>query len=162
MNELDAGEDAGSPLALPAHLLAVLERTAVREAILRYATAVDRRDHRLLARCFTEDVHCVFEGQDIGRGVDKVIDYITANAAHMVILDFAHMLTNISVDLDGDRAHAESDALSYLITETDGETRIRLRGLRYVDDLVRSDGDWRICDHVHRPVWQHMLPVTVL
>jgi ketosteroid isomerase-like protein len=147
---------------LPQHLRDLLDRAAVRETILQYATAVDRGDQALLAQCFTEDVHCVFEGEDIGRGVDRIIAYIGSNAARFTIVGFAHMLSNIAVELDGDRAHAEAYALSYLITEVDGGTSLRLRGLRYIDELVRRGDRWLICDHLHRPVWEERFPVTVL
>ncbi|HEV7679878.1 MAG TPA: nuclear transport factor 2 family protein [Candidatus Dormibacteraeota bacterium] len=147
---------------LPQHVLDLLDRAAVREAVVRVATAIDRHDNELLARCFTEDVHCVFQGEDVGPGVDRVIAYMTTNAAPLVIVDFAHMLSNIAVELDGDVAHAEADALSYLITDTGAGTQIRLRGLRYVDQLVRTRDGWRIRDHVHRPIWEQRFPVTVL
>jgi hypothetical protein len=143
---------------LPQHLIGVLDRTAVREAMLRYATAIDRRDDALLAACFAEDVHCVLEGIDL-RGVDDVVSFISTNLARPPIVGFAHMLNNIAVDIDGDRAHAETDALSYLITDAGEGARLRLRGLRYVDELVRGDDGWLIRDHVHRPVWEHTFPV---
>jgi hypothetical protein len=30
-----------------------------------------------------------------------------------------------------------------------------VRGIRYIDDLVRTDGGWRIARREHRTLWQY-------
>ena len=59
---------------------ALLEKAAIRETLLRYAAGIDRRDWDLMLSCFTEDVWAIFQGNDLGRGRDKILAYINTAA----------------------------------------------------------------------------------
>ena len=53
-----------------------------------------------------------------------------------------HCITTHSCEIDGDTAHAESYVV-FASVEKDGKT-VRLGGGRYIDRLVRRNGEWRI------------------
>ena len=59
----------------------LLEKAAIRETLLRYAAGIDRRDWDLMLSCFTEDVWANFQGNDLGRGRDKILAYINTAAS---------------------------------------------------------------------------------
>jgi hypothetical protein len=137
------------------------DKAQIRETLLRYAAGVDRKDWALMSSCFTEDTDGVWNGVEL-HGTQAIVDYINQAAAKFVIRSSAHMFTNIYIELDGDGARSEVYGLAYLVGEHEGgETFMRLRGLRYRDELVRHDGDWRIRRRNLSADWELQTPVTV-
>ena len=61
-------------------------------------------------------------------------------------------MTNTSVDVNGDCAHAESYYLCVL--RRDDKGRLLANGGRYVDRLERRDGEWRIARRVVVMEWE--------
>jgi hypothetical protein len=60
-------------------------------------------------------------------------------------------MANTVIDLHGDVAHAETQAVASLASAAEG---LVTRGLRYSDELVRTASGWRIAHRVHRCVWE--------
>jgi len=42
-----------------------------------------------------------------------------------------------------------------VVDDGGGKGRIRVRGLRYIDDFVKTPEGWRIRHRVHIPIWQY-------
>ena len=118
------------------------ERLAIEDLFVRYTTALDRGDVETLVDCFTPDG--ALDSPAVG-----------SHAGHAAIRAFAerfaefnrrgsqlrHVISNLAVDLDGDRARATCYLLNILTR--DGESRLLAPG-RYECDLVKSaDGRWR-------------------
>jgi SnoaL-like domain len=118
------------------------DREAITDLIYRYCRAMDRIDreqgyaiwHSDGTADYGEEVY-----QGTGRGfVDHVCDQ------HARLLRHSHQVTNIVIELDGDRAGSESyytTALRMLRGETMNE--ICVWG-RYVDRWSKRDGRWGI------------------
>ncbi len=144
---------------------ALMEKAEIRETLLRYAAGIDRRDWDLMLSCFTDDVWAIFQGNDLGRGRDKILAYINTAAAGFRIVSSIHMLANMYIELDGARATADTYGIGYLVFETDtgiGPT-LRTRHLHYIDDLVRNDdGSWLIAKRVLTNDWERLTPVDAL
>ena len=137
----------------------LLDKAAIRETLLRYARGIDRRDWPTMLSVFTDDVHAVFQGVDLGRGKQNIVDSITASASVYAILSSVHALNNMHIDVDGDTATAETTGIGYMTYDSDQGPMLRMRSLRYRDRLVRGgDGQWRIAERVLTNDWEVILP----
>lgn len=116
------------------------DRQAIADVLAQYATGIDRRDWDLLRACFTED--CVADYGDIGvwRSADEVTSFM--EEAHRECGYTLHRITNqvVSQDGEGVRARCYVDAVVMLAGNQSG---VRAVGF-YDDELVRTDGGWRI------------------
>jgi ketosteroid isomerase-like protein len=139
------------------------EKAAIRETLLRYAAGIDRRDWDLMLSCFTDDVAANFQGNDLGRGKHKILEYITALAAGFRIHSSIHLLANMHVELDGDRATATTYGIGYLVFDAGDGPTLRTRHLHYLDELVRtSGGEWLIARRTLTNEWERFTPVDAL
>lgn len=114
----------------------------IRNVLQTYARGADERDLDALASVFTDDV--VIDGT---RGVQTRAEWLDAMAAAPRPEGTAsmHLLGDPLLSIDGDTAHADTYAVVY-----NGDMTL---GMRYVDDLVKQDGAWRIKARSARMVW---------
>ena len=128
--------------------IARLEKTADRQEITdliyRYCRAMDRMDHEQGYAIWHEDGTADYGAevwQGSGRGfVDQVC------VQHSGLLRHSHQVTNIVIELDGDRAGSESYYTTALrMMRGDVAHEIRVWG-RYIDTWSKRDGRWGI-DH---------------
>jgi SnoaL-like domain len=155
-------DPAGLSSAEVAALRELLDRQAIVDCIHRYARGVDRGDEELVRSAYREDA-LEDHGAYIG-GVDGLVGFL--GAAHRPFDAYQRYVSNTSVDLDGDTAHAES--YYFCILRRDDRDRLLANGGRYVDRLERSDGGWRIARRVVVMEWEGAVeggaprfPVTV-
>ena len=138
----------------------LLEKAAIRDTLLRYAAGIDGRDWDLMLSCFTDDVAANFQGNDLGRGKDKILAYINTAAAGFRIVSSIHLLANMYVEVDGQRARAVTYGIGYLVYDAGSGETLRTRHLHYVDELVRSaDGSWLITQRTLTNDWERHTPV---
>lgn len=131
-----------------AALRRLLDRQAIVDCIHRYARGVDRDDPDLIATAYHPDAvedHGAFIG-----GVDGLVPFLAA--AHAPFDGYQRYVTNISVDIDGDDAHAETYYLCLL--RRDAKGKMLANGGRYVDRLQRRDGSWAIARRVVVMDWE--------
>ena len=141
----------------------LLEKAAIRETLVRYAAGIDRRDWDLMLSCFTDDVWAIFQGNDLGRGRDKILAYINTAAADLRIVSSVHFLGNMYVEVDGERATADTYGIGYLVFDAGAGPTLRTRHLHYLDDLVRMvDGSWLIAKRVLINDWERMTAVDTM
>jgi uncharacterized protein (TIGR02246 family) len=116
------------------------DRADIADVLVRYATGIDRRDWDAFRSCFTDD--CDADYGDIGhwRSGDEITQVMTA--AHEGLGHTLHRITNVAVDLDGDRATARS-YVDAVVLVPDGESGAHAIGF-YDDALVRTETGWRI------------------
>lgn len=142
--------------------LKLLEINTIRELLLRYARGIDRRQWDVMTSVFTDDVDAVFQGQVL-HGKQAIIDYVTGAAADFEILSSVHALNNMHIDiLSASMATADSSGIGYMAFRSGpGPAQLRMRHLRYIDDLARSDnGEWLIRKRVLSNDWEALLPVN--
>jgi ketosteroid isomerase-like protein len=114
---------------------------AIHSVFVRYATALDACDVDAVVACFEPDA--TLESPALGRFASH--DGIRAFAQRTVDLkhqgvQFRHVVSNLRVDVEGDRAHARCYLLDFL---TRGGTTELLSPGEYDCDLRRTDGAWR-------------------
>jgi uncharacterized protein (TIGR02246 family) len=129
----------------------VEDRIAIEDLFIRYTCALDAGDVDTVVACFAEDgsLESPAVGQCIGRPsireFARRFARFRANGSQL-----RHVISNLRIDADGDRAHA----LCYLAVflTRDGKSRLLAPG-GYDCDLVRIGGDWlfqrRVVLHDH-------------
>ena len=131
-----------------AALRELLDRQAIVDCIHRYARGVDRGDEDLVRSAYHPDAvedHGAYVGE-----VDGLVAFLAA--AHRPFDAYQRFVSNVSVELDGDRAHAES--YYFCILRRDDKGHLLANGGRYVDRLERRDGGWRIARRVVVMEWE--------
>lgn len=125
-------------------LQTALDRQAITDQIYRYCRAMDRIDHELGYSIWHEDGtadygEAVFVGT--GRGF---VDHVCAQHAQMLV--HSHQVSNVIIELDGDRAASEAYVTARLRMERGGKLLQMEVCSRYLDRWSRRDGRWAI-DH---------------
>jgi hypothetical protein len=127
------------------------DRQAVVDLGVRYTMALDSRDWPLLRSCFVDEATVVYEGLAECDGVDAVVR--VCRAALEPLDASQHMVTNFVVTLDADRATMTSYVhAQHVRADAPGGTTYVVAG-RYEDELVRTEGGWRIARRRFSPVW---------
>ena len=138
----------------------VADRAELIDLVSRYAAAVDRRDIEQVVACFTDDAHVEFDGGaevvDGRPALEAFFEAAFRRPRMGTTGASTHLMSNVLVDVDGDLAHAETQAVAYLAS--DSRQTVIVRGLRYSDDCVRGDDGWRVRRRVHRALWQAEIP----
>lgn len=120
----------------------ITDKFAITEQIYRYCRSVDRLDVPLGHDVFHEDSHADYGSvgyKGPGRGA---IDYICK--AHEGLLHHSHQVTNVLVEVEGDRAGSEAYVTANLRMLRDGKLLQIEVWARYVDRWSRRGGHWAI------------------
>lgn len=137
----------------------LLDREAVVDVCVRYATALDRRDWTLLRACFVPDVVGDYAGFGTLRGYEE-IERVCRGALEP--LDASqHLLGNFVVVVHDD----EAEATCYLQAQhvrlaTPGGDNYLVGG-RYTDRHVRAADGWRITNRRLDVTWTDGNPAVV-
>src|SRR5262245_3863361 len=124
-------------------LRAISDRQEITDLIYRYCRAVDRLDVPLGHSIWHADATADYPGY---RGDGRsVIDNICAQ--HLHTLHHSHQISNILIDLDGDRAGSESYVTASLRIRSEKLQQITVWG-RYVDRWSRRDGRWGLDERI--------------
>lgn len=128
----------------PISLQAMADRQAITDQIYRYCRAVDRIDAELGYSIWHEDGTADY-GRDVFQGTGRgFIDHVCVQ--HRRLLVHSHQVTNIIIELDGDRAGSESYVTATLRMERDGRLLQMTVHSRYIDTWSRRNEHWAI-DH---------------
>jgi len=116
------------------------DRAHIADALLRYATGIDRRDWTLFRSIFTDD--CELDYGEIGawKGADAVTEFM--QQAHALAGHTMHRLTNQVITVDGDSAQART-YVDALIMLADNNSGVNAAGF-YDDEFVRTEQGWQI------------------
>ncbi|HUJ65603.1 MAG TPA: nuclear transport factor 2 family protein [Acidimicrobiales bacterium] len=123
----------------------LLDKEAIRQAVLRYCRGVDRADEELLASAYHPDAvdhhgATPLEGAAIAPGILVLVGKSTASL---------HQITNQFIQVQGpDVAAAETYFTAWQGMEFEGAERMLLAIGRYVDRFEKRDGEWRIADRL--------------
>jgi len=121
----------------------------IRALLMEYRRALDEKDFRAYAALFARDG--VFSaGTMKATGPDEIYALVEGMLGTLLTErsgDDFHLVANIAIELDGDRA-TSSSTWAYVLRE--GDTPVLTKLGRYEDELVREDGRWRF-QHRHAP-----------
>jgi SnoaL-like protein len=140
------------------------DRAEIHDVIVRYGWAIDTKDWALLDTCFTDEAHVDYSSNPGG----KVGPYKEVRGwLEKVMTAFPvtqHLMSNIDVTLDGDRATCRTMVTNPQGAATrDGGLHFFYVGGRYDDELVRTDAGWKIAKRIETTLWfQGSLPDELL
>lgn len=120
------------------------DRAAITDQIYRYCRAMDRMDHDLGYSIWHPDGTAdygpaVFQGK--GR---DFIDHVNKQHAHL--LHHSHQMSNIVIEVDGDRAGSESYVTANLRMQRGDALKQMTVWSRYIDSWSKRAGRWAL-DH---------------
>lgn len=122
------------------------DRLALRELFDAYAHCADRRDAEGQKALFTDDT--TFAVYMSGAGTEPTYVLTGRESLTPVFHDLnryevtTHFNGQSTVAIDGDRATGESYTLAHHLFTEDGERRIMVASLRYLDEFVKQGGTW--------------------
>lgn len=119
----------------------IADRQAITDKIYRYCRSVDRLDVEVGHSVFHEDSYADFGASYKGPGRGW-IDFICVE--HLKFLHHSHQVTNVIIEIDGNRAGSESYVTATL-RRRDGDKIFQHQfWARYVDEWSCRDGEWAI------------------
>lgn len=132
-----------------------LERLAakdeINDALVRYCRGVDRMDPELVRSAYHEDATDDHGYTVVERGWDlaDLVDPDNPNGFPDQWYSSSHVLSNVLIRVDGDRASSESYYTATMRFEHDGNRYELLAIGRYVDQWERRDGGpFKISDRI--------------
>jgi SnoaL-like domain len=143
-----------------ARLRRLEDRALISERVISYAMAVDRRDWKMFAECFTDPVHADYSengrpAADFAR--DDLVDIVRSAVSGYTATQ--HLSPNHVIDFDPedpDRAicHSSMYAQHHLERSEDDEFLL-LRG-SYTNHMVRTADGWRIERLIQHVSWREI------
>ena len=128
----------------------IVDEHAVQAVLVRYASALDTRDWARLRTCFTPDAVATYEA------IGEVHGYASIEGLVRRVLEplaaTQHIVSNVEVSLDGDRATARCNLQSMHVREMPSGDNFIVAGV-YTDELLRTPDGWRIARRALRRVW---------
>jgi hypothetical protein len=133
-------------------LSALVDREAMADLIHRFGVVLDEQRFDDLPSVFPEDATITTPG-DHAQGLDAIVAHATRN--HTPELRTQHLVTDLVVDLDGDRAQARANYLGvFAIGSGDPAPTPRFQiGSVYHVELVRTTDGWRLHSMEIVPTW---------
>jgi hypothetical protein len=117
------------------------DRQAITDLIYRYCRSMDRIDEALGYSIWNE--HAVADYGEFYQGSGRgFIDFVCAQ--HRKVLTHSHQMTNIIIELDGDRAGSESYVTAVLRVMVGEKLKQLTVWSRYIDQWSRHGDRWGI------------------
>jgi hypothetical protein len=128
----------------------VSDHDDLRSIAQRYSRAADARDIDELANLFEPDA--VIAG---ARGTQHVDEWLDSMRGPRAFPTSMHLLGDPLIELDDEAGTATTDtyAVVYQLSDPASGNADLTLGMRYVDELVRRDGGWRIARRTTTTLW---------
>jgi hypothetical protein len=143
--------------AITQDLMCFLEREKIRDCIARLARGEDRRDAELISACYWPDStsdYGVFFGT-----FEQYLAWVVPGSPAIPVTQ--HVLGQSVIELRGDAARVETQVLSYHRVDMGKEERDTVVGGRYLDQMTKRDGQWRIAQRTMLYDWFHDFGVSI-
>ena len=121
----------------------LVDKQQIIDLTIAYTWIIDRGPREKLREVFTEDAAFIIDIKSYN-GIDEIISKIDRTLGGLSASQ--HLISNHQVVIDGNNAtcscylHAQ-----HTLHGTEGGNNYIMAG-RYVDTLIRMDGEWRICE----------------
>jgi len=135
-----------------ARLERLLDRQDVLDCLTRFSRGMDRFDRDLFLSAFHADA-VIAAGEFVG-GPEPLYDW-ASDLHEKGQVATNHNLLNVTCEIDGDTAHAET---YYLFVGRNRDGTNWIAGGRYIDRLERRGGAWKIALRCNAIEWSGMVP----
>jgi SnoaL-like domain len=141
---------------LEAKVAYLSNRQNIHDVYLQYMRGFDRNDVELMRTAFWPDVQINYgtQSNSFDEFVARHLNEHTKDLAH-----WGHLITNESVDIEGDVAYVETYVTRLSNGKKDRKSMIVMG--RYVDRLDRRHGEWRIAMREFIPTFLTQTDTTV-
>ena len=136
------------PLTVTQIMQELADREAIRDCLYRYCRGIDRSDAEMLRSDYwpgAMDYHTGFTGT-----VEQFIEWALPRLAAME--QQMHMIGNILIRLDDDKARVESYFWSVSVLPGDTPQQVLAVG-RYLDQFEKRNDEWRIAERMVAHDW---------
>lgn len=120
---------------------------AIQRLLAEYNHLIDAGEAEAWARLFTPDAHFDPGLLPPVEGYDAIVEF--GKGVGVMLPGCRHVVTNLLIDVDGDRATSRSYLQLYDASQP-GQAKLISTGI-YHDELVRTSEGWRIAKRVNRP-----------
>jgi SnoaL-like domain len=125
------------------------DRQAITDLVSRLGQWLDERRFDDPRSILTEDVTVATAG-----GAAQGIDRVAAQARRTHDVEgLQHVITNVLIDLDGDRATVRANLIVTFVPRADAPDSNTMRGERYRFEAVRTPRGWRLSRVEVDPIW---------
>lgn len=125
------------------------DRQAITDLVSRLGLWLDEKRFYDTEALFTEDVTVATPGGR-AQGVGLVAEQARRNHDYERI---QHVITNVLIDLDGDRAQVRANLIATLVPSAAEPAAHATLGERYRFDAVRTPQGWRLSRVEVDPIW---------
>ena len=131
----------------------VSDRIEINDLLVRYTRAIDTRDWDLLDTCFTPDAHIDYKSSGgVAGSYPEVRAWLAKALAQFDAM--MNLVSNSSVELDGDSARARTYVLNPMgMKQADGSLHFFTVAADYKDRLVRTPEGWRIAERIEEQMF---------
>lgn len=146
---------------LTTHVETLIERDEITRLVYRLGECLDDGRFEEMHSLFVEDATASTPG-GVAEGRDAVVAQASRN--HRPEDGIQHVITNVLVDLDGDRAKVRANLVVYFAPRDDSDEPALappvgfILGEVYRFDGVRTAGGWRLARVETIPVWMSGTP----
>jgi SnoaL-like domain len=126
----------------------LIDRGEIAELVSRLGLWLDEKRFDEARSILTEEATAKAPGGSVA-GVDQVAEQARRN--HMVPTQ--HVITNVLIDLEGDRATVGANLIATFVDGPDPSGPLFQRGERYTFEVVRTADGWRLSQVESKPIW---------
>lgn len=134
-------------------LQAMLDRYEIHEVLLRYCRGCDQVDEKLLRAAFHANATAEYDGLVRGNIQDLVPVLLAMRRRFLLTM---HVLSNVSIEVEGNTARSESYVMAHHRFQRDGAEYEWVVGGRYLDRHDKRDGMWAIADRQSLTFWMRI------
>jgi hypothetical protein len=142
----------------------LLDRQALHQLAMRYARSADRRDYAGFGEIFSPEGRiAVHRGDAFGteplyalEGRDTIVERMRGLEQYECT---NHVVSNQSVEIDGDTASGETYCMAHHLYREDGIAMDLTMAVRYQDRFVRRAGRWLFSERRLAVDWERRLPL---
>lgn len=134
-----------------------IDRQQIHYKLMLYSHGIDRCDIDFLKQVFWPDGTCDYSGEAL-----NAYEWAANTVAGLSTMERTqHSVSNYLLTVDGDTAQCESYCTAYhLIKGEDGSLTDMVVGGRYLDQIEKRDGEWRIASRFYVMDWNQNIPST--
>jgi hypothetical protein len=129
----------------------MLDRQAVIDVAVRYATALDTKDWALLATCFVPDAVAIYSTRGRVEGYPAIEE--VCRGALSTLTASQHLLGNHAVEVEGDAGRASCYFQAQHVRRGAPGGDLYIVAGTYRDRVVRAADGWRIAERELTVLW---------